>query len=297
MIVHRCFYTLFALLSTVLALSPSGQALATGGPEQDRIDCSLQDYRAFEAQLIDPNVEVTPDFMLSVMQGFLATCPHRIEVPSIVRRAARVALDTGDPALALVLYEQALEMAAPFERTDKLDLMAALIEMGEAERAWTLRDEIIVSWLNELEQNGLAEIASARLRDGIIHHARFGAVDANHAQSEVWLVVPYSGGWPAAIARGADKKRVALRQMVHGVEARAYEHLDLIQCRSRVTLAQNDAGLAAIDVDEVVMNAAKTYLRQPDKRFQRAEMVPVGTCIAAHRMFVSPNPRTAIPVW
>jgi len=286
----------------ILALSAALAALSVQLPATAEVsdisveasECTTRDYQAMERRLEDPNVEGTPTFRLTVLETFVSMCPDRIEMPFVARRAARAALDSGDAERALALYQIAIYQGAPFDRAARLDYITALVETGASDRAWALRDQEVARWLEELEQRGIANIDTERLRDGVLHHITFDAVDPNFHQSEVWLAVPFSGGWPAAIVLGADEKRKALRRLVSGDEAVTYQHLDLVRCRGRTTLTQKDSGLASIDVAAIAEETAKSYLRHPDVHYRQLEGDPVGTCYDTHRLFVSPDPRQAL---
>ncbi|MEO1407279.1 MAG: hypothetical protein AAFV54_12435, partial [Pseudomonadota bacterium] len=254
----------FRSLVFAIALGASMQVPASADAVSESstsaVACTTQDYRAMEERLGDPSVEGTPAFRLSIMEAFVSMCPERIEMPLVARRAARAALDAGDAGRALALYQIAIYQGAPFDRSDRLDYITTLLETGASDRAWALRDQEVARWLEEVERRGIADIETDRLRDGYLHHISFKAVDPDFQQSDVWLAVPFAGGWPAAIVLGADQKRVALRQMVRGREAMTYEHLDLVRCRGRTTLTQNDGGLARIDTAAIAMETARSYL-------------------------------------
>lgn len=258
-------------------------------------ECTSRDYRAMEARLEDNTVESTPAFNLSVMETFVSMCPYRIERPSVARRAARAALDVGDPNRALALYQIAIYEGAAFDRQARLDYIATLIETGSSGVAWSLLDQEVARWLGEIDSQGFAQIKTSRLRDGLLHHVSFSAIDPDFKQSDVWLAMPFSGGWPAAIVLGADQKRVGLRKLVKGNEASGYEHLDFVRCRGRTTLTQNDSGLSRADVGAIAEETAKSYLRNPDLYYAYNDGEPVGTCFDPHRLFVSPDPYKALP--
>ncbi|MEM6410654.1 MAG: hypothetical protein AAF683_03900 [Pseudomonadota bacterium] len=289
-----------AIRALTLSIMASGLAHTTAladavtDTDGDILSCTTQDYRAMEARLDAPDTEPTPLYKLSIMDAFVSMCPDRIEMPYVARRAARAALDAGDPARALALYQIALYQGAPFDRSDRLDYMTTLVETGASNRAWALRDQEVARWIEEIELRGIADIETERLRDGYLHHVSFTAVDPDFQQTDVWLAVPFAGGWPAAIVRGSDQKRTALRRMVSGNRALAYEHLDLVRCRGRTTLTQNDDGLGRVDVEAIAEETARSYLQRPDVYYDYGDGEPVSTCFDAHRLFVSPDPRNAL---
>ncbi|MEO0883367.1 MAG: hypothetical protein AAFY34_11670 [Pseudomonadota bacterium] len=281
-----------ALLGISAQLCASAEAVDALVQEPEH--CTAQDYRTMEAHLDEPSGEGSPENRLAILERFVSMCPDRIEMPSVARRAARAALDSGDPGRALALYQIAIYQGAPFDRPDRLDYITTLVETGAVDRAWTLLNQEVARWLDEVEHRGVAHIETERLRDGLLHHVTFTAVDPDFQQSDVWFAVPFNGGWPAAIVLGADQKRAALRRMVSGREAMSYEHLDLVRCRGRTTLTQNDGGLGDIDVTAIAKETARSYLRNPDVYYAYEEGQPVGTCFDPHRLFISPDPRRAL---
>ncbi|MEM9668909.1 MAG: hypothetical protein AAF950_08295 [Pseudomonadota bacterium] len=286
-----------ALLSFVLAsgvVTTSAHADAKWEDAVSALQCSTQDYQAMEARLEDSEYESTPAFRLEILEEFLSDCPGRIEGPSLAKRAARAALDSGDAVRALTHFQTAIYQGAPFDRESRLDYMTTLVETGQFDRAWTLRDQEVDRWLREIDRRGVASIETERLRDGFLHHINFNAVDPDFQQSDVWLAVPFYDGWPVAIVLGADQKRVALRRLISGEDALTYQHLDLVRCRGRTTLLQKDKGLARVDVSEIALEAANSYLRNPDVYYEHKEGAPIGTCYDTHRMFVLPDPQTAL---
>ena len=273
-----------------------GPAWAAVEDDVERETCSAEDYRTLRADLESTDVEMTPEASLALMEDYLLRCPDRIETPSIARLAGRAALDAGDADRALALYQIALYQGAPFDRDSRINYMSVLLETGAEARAWALRDQEVAHWLGELDQRGVANVTTQRLRDGWVHHVVLRATDPDFGQSELWVAVPHAAGWPAAIVRASDPKRVALRRLVQGSGAEAYEHLDLVRCYGRATLVQSDTGLAATDVDAIALDAVKTYLRRPDLHRLRDNAAPVSSCLDTHRLFVSPDPRYALPI-
>lgn len=286
-----------ALAITAAALLLAALANAGEGVKGDPAEapCSPADRAAFEETLADPATEITPAYALERATLYLARCAGAPGSGDIARRAARSALDAGEASRAIELYEQARAYGASFSRADRLGLIGALVAEGEDRQAWSLRDDEIRRWLFELERSGFAGISETRLPGGTLIHVRYSAVDPVLQQREAWLAVPDDGGWPVAIVRGADQARVALRRLVAGRRAEAYEHLDLVRCHGRETLLQADQGFAGAELGHVAAEAAAAYLAEPDMTMSAAPGEPLPSCFDTHRLFVSPDPRTAVP--
>lgn len=270
-------------------------AAASEGKAFEPAACEQDSEAAFETMLSNSSMEVTPSYALERAVDYLTHCAGEPGSGAIARRAGRFALDAGDAGRAIELYEQARAYGARFSRADRLDLIAALVAEGHDGLAWSLRDDEVRRWLFELERTGFSEITETRLRDGMVYHVRFDAIDPALRQREAWLAVPYEAGWPVAVVRGADGARVSLRRLVAGRAAQSYEHLDLVRCHGRRTIIKADQGFAGVDLEAVATETAIAYLADPDTTMSAALGQPLPSCFDTHRLFVSPDPSTAVP--
>lgn len=260
--------------------------------------CTAMDYQAYLSLSNDRRLELAPAFKLEVAEQFLADCPRRIERPSVQRAAGRYALDAGDATRAAAHFEAADLAGAPFNRADRLDQMTALIATGQADFAWRIRDRAIADWLRRLNADGLSTHTTMRLRDGLVHHIVFDAVDPQQRQREIWMGVPYGAGWPAVISHGSDLRRIALLKLRRGAAAETLQHIDLVRCRGRETLVDREGAILPSEAKAAALTALKVYLRSPDIRYERrSEEDPVPACFGVERLFVTPDPRTAQPIW
>ncbi|MEL6322841.1 MAG: hypothetical protein AAFQ84_01270 [Pseudomonadota bacterium] len=281
----------------VSALFGTFEARAAITEADSRESCSIDMLLDVEKKLSGGGPELTPDYGLSVSSDYLAACPGHYGEARILRRAMRFALDAGQPDLAFDYFERAAEVGVRFSRRERLDFIATLIAVGNHPQARALRDLEIVRWQDELKSAGLADVTETQLRDGRLLSVTFEASDPAYGQRKLWVAVPAGDGWPAAVVYAAEPARIALRQLVAGAAARTYEHLDLVHCGGRRVLAQSDRGLGNRDLDEAAHAAAKAYLAQPFQGRAKAPGEPVSTCRDPDRLFVSPDPSTAVPVW
>lgn len=255
-------------------------------------ECTLKDVAAWKDRLFDPTQEATPLYRLNVTEDFLQDCPNRHEAIQAHREAGKAALDEGLAEAAREHLEYGRTEYDPLQPREWFGLMAALIETGEEARAWAERDSLVAHWLERLETDGLADVATSQVNGGTIHAVEFIALEPGDYVRGVWVAVPEKAGWPSAIVLGSNEFRSSMRQLRSGSPKRL-EHIDLIGCQERITLTQSDGEIAIDTAKAAAHFALETYLEQPELPADNGALDLSTACRWPKHMFPRPDPFTA----
>lgn len=281
------------LISTLLAHTHSFAQT----PDNPSPTCSSADYIDYRYRLKTEPVEGAPAELLAVAEAFLETCNTRPEAGRVALQAARNALDTGDAEKALAYFDMARKRYAAFKQQDRLDYITTLVLNGQTALAWSLRDEEINLWLDELYDDGLAEVETIRLRDGLVHKVTYHAVDSSRRETVAWLAAPFGSGFPATISLSSEKAMISLLKLRLGDAANGLQQLILRRCHGQNFLLSDASGISAEEAQRKAMATAKAYLRNPDGVFKTRPDQPIATCYNMDRLFIAPDPKTATPLY
>ena len=281
------------LVSTLLAHSHSFAQT----PDDAALVCSHTAYSDYRHRLKTEPIEATPAAHLAIAEAFLDTCGTRPEAGRVALQAARNALDVGNAQKALTYYDMARKRFAAFQQQDRLDYITTLALDDQERLAWSLRDEEIDVWLDELYETGLADVETVRLRDGFVHKVTYNAVDPSRNETVAWLAVPHGAGFPATISLSSETAMIALLKLRVGDAANRLQQLKLRRCHGQDFLLSEADGINEDDAETKAMAAAKAYLRRPDGVRKTAPGEPIATCYNLDRLFISPDPATAKPLY
>ncbi len=272
---------LASLVTTFVALFPS---IA----EAQSDECSLRDVAAWQTQLLDPDAEITPTYILQATEAFMIRCPERPEFREASKIAAMAATETGDVKKAVAHFANAGRLRSDAARFYHV---AALLADGRDDQAWMLRDTMIEDWLDELSYDPQVDVNTAQVAGGTIHSVRFMRPDQSTGIGAAWLAVPDGAGWPATLTIGSERQLAAFHKMRAGADAPKLRHVDLYRCRGRRLLARAEA---EFPLDEMESAAAVTmigYLSRPDMLGMTEEGQPLATCLWPNRILPRPSSR------
>lgn len=261
--------------------------------QPDEYTCSHLDYEEYRRRLKSEPLEGSPQEFLALAEDYLERCNARPEAARVALQAGRNALDTGDATRALEHYDFARRHYAAFQLQDRMDYITSLILNGQADLAWSLRDEEIDLWLETLEADGLADIETIRLRDGVVHKVTYDAVNPDRREETAWLIAPFGSGFPATISLSSDRALVALLKIRAGKEANGLKQLKLRRCHGQDTLISKIDGISDAAAHSVALTAAKAYLLAPDRVQATDPGSPIASCYHLDRLFIAPDPETA----
>lgn len=259
--------------------------------------CTPAHYTEYTNALHNPDMEGSPQDLLAISEAFLIGCPDRPEAPRVSLDAARHALDSGLGQRALLHFENARKAGAYFPHQSRMDYISALVINAQPQPAWRIRDREVAQWLETARDQGLATIHATRLRDGLVYKLTFDAVDPSRRVRIAWMAVPFGAGFPATLSLEADAQIMALMHLSRGAAATDMEQLVLNRCHGRKTLTTSLTGLDDIATETQAMAIAKAYLERPDEVGSSAAGKPIATCFNTERVFIAPDPQTAVPVY
>lgn len=277
------------LVSTLLGYT---QAFAQNAPDAPP-PCSSADYTNYLSDLETVPIEGTPIEYLGLSEDYLQRCAKRPEAGRVALRAARHALDSGNGEKALSYFDMARARYASFRQQNRLDYITALIVNGQADLAWSLRDEEIQLWLDKLEHDGLADIETLRLRDGLVYKVTYDAVDPTRRETVAWFAAPFEAGFPAMISLSSEDAMVGLAKIRYGEAGAGLKQIKLRRCHGVKTISSQIQGITEEAAHNIAMKAAKAYLAAPDGVAASQQGRPIATCFNVDRLFIAPDPETA----
>lgn len=288
---------LAGFVSTLLAHTHSFAQSGDTASRPDTAACSSLDYIDYQTSLKTEPVEGAPEEYLRLAEAFLNRCSARPEAGRVALQAARNSLDTGDADKALIYFSLARARFAVFGQQARMDYMTTLILNGQQALAWNLRDLEVEVWLDQLAEDGLASVETIRARDGMIYKVTYDAVHPVRQERLAWLAVPFGAGFPAILSLSSDQELTALMTLRAGEAASGLQQLTLRRCHGRDTLASKLDGIREEDAHANALKHAKAYLARPDSVRPRAPGRPIATCYHVDRLFLAPDPKTALSLY
>lgn len=256
-------------------------------------DCTLKDVEYWKDALYDSSEEATPHYRLSVTEDFIADCPYRHEIIEAHRIAGLAAVDGGYAKSAREHLESARSTYYTLNMREWSGLIAANLELGHTEAAWQERDSMVQHWINQLTEDGLADIREENVDGGKVYSVEFIALEPESYVRALWLAVPDGEGWPSAVVLRSDAFRNAMLR-IRKPDAQRMEQIDLIGCRERITLFQEEGGISFETAKEAANAAAATYLQHPEVLFDNEVIDMDGACIWPDVMMPRPDPYEAV---
>ena len=260
---------------------------------QTQASCSQADYRAYQQTKETAQFEMTPERALSLSEAYLAKCPTRPEAGRVALSAAGEALDADIGDKALTYFQMAAARGAAFDQEARLGYIIALTANGEQETAWLLRDEEVALWLAQTNEDGLARLEHIQVPGGTIHKASFEEVDPVRRERISWLAVPHGAGLPVSVSLSSEVPLVEMARLHKGAAAEGLQQLVLNRCGDRETLDTRYDSLPEDEAHLRVVTLLTDYLGAPDLTAAKNAR----TCYAPERLFVAPNPMTAIRLY
>ncbi|MCF6329659.1 MAG: hypothetical protein L3J02_07665 [Henriciella sp.] len=265
-------------MTTFVALFPS---IA----EAQSDECSLRDVAAWQTQLLDPDEEITPAYILQATEAFMNRCPERPEFREASKIAAMAATETGDVKTAVAHFANAGRLRSDAARFYHA---AALLADGRDDQAWALRDTMIEDWRDELSHDPQVDVNTTQVAGGTIHSVRFMRPDQNTGIGAAWLAVPDGAGWPATLTIGSERQLAAFHKMRAGADASKLRHVDLYRCRGRRLLARAEAEFPVVEMESAAAVTMIGYLSRPDMLTMTQKGQPLETCLWPNRILPRP---------
>ena len=249
--------------------------------------CSIHEATAWQLALNDPEIEQTPDHVLSVTEAFLTACPSRPEFADASRVAGMAAADIGDPERAATHFTNADPMR---DHVSNFYAMAAFAASGDEQAAWRLRDQMVERWRSRLERHPLISISAEPSDQGMIYQVYFSEPDAERGLRAAWVGVPYGPGWPATLTFSRDPLRLQLRKVRASEDELDFRYVDLHRCRGRRSLGEIATRLSAVEFDAAAHASLAAYMANPDvpNAYQGG---PVSACVFPSRLLPNPPAR------
>lgn len=248
-------------------------------------DCSLRDVAAWQTQLVAPDEEATPAYILAVTEAFLNACPERPEVREASKIAAMAATDKGEAAKAVAHFAKAGWL---YDDNARFYYAAALLANGQPGEAWAVRDLMVADWLERMSYDSQIEIETRQVRGGTIHAVRFMRPDKQTGIGAAWIAVPDGAGWPATLTIGSVRQVTAFHRLRAGAETPALRHVDLYRCRARRLLAKAQTAIPRGEVETAALTTLIGYLDSPDMLAKTEKGQPLATCLWPGRLLPRP---------
>lgn len=266
---------LAGFVTTFIALHPGASA------EILPRDCSLRDVGAWQAQLVDREQELSPEYILEVTEAFLTRCPARPEVREASKVAGIAATEAGQAMRARHHFDRA---GILYEQRANFYKAAILLATGEPDRAWALRDQLVADWLEDLSANPQVAVDTQAIHGGRMYTVQFARPDAESGIQTAWVGVPVGPGWPATLTMGSARQRTAFHRLRAGPDAVSRPHVDYYRCRGRRLLAQVEHSMAMSELDEAARTTLISYFSAPDAAHRTDREGTIGTCLWPWRL-------------
>ncbi|MEO0607939.1 MAG: hypothetical protein AAFY82_06890 [Pseudomonadota bacterium] len=255
-----------------------------GLAKADPTSCSLRDATAWQLALNDPQIEQTPDHILSVTEAFLAKCPNRPERYDASRLAGIAAADLGAPHRAMRHFQAAGAMR---DLLSNFYAIATYMAADEPRLAWRLRDQMVERWRSRLERHPAVSVSAAASEHGMIYQVYFTRADEHTGVRSVWVGVPYGPGWPATLSFSKDPFRLGLKRIRTSEETSDYRYVDLHRCQGRRALGEIATRLSVTEFDAAASASLAAYMAHPDQP-EDYDTGPVRNCVFPGRLLPSP---------
>lgn len=255
-----------------------------GFAEAEPMSCSLHDATAWQLAISDPDVEQTPDHILSVTEAFLADCPNRPEIAEASRIAGIAAADLGEPVRAMGHFQAAGAMR---DLVSNFYAMATFLAADDKAAAWRLRDQVVERWRSRLERHPMVSVLAVPAEHGMIYQVYFTRPDEETGVRAAWIGVPYGPGWPATLSFSKDPFRLGLKRVRTGEDTSDYRYVDLHRCEGRRALGEIATRLSVSEFDATASSSLNAYMANPDQP-AAYEHGPVRSCIFPGRLLPRP---------
>lgn len=255
-------------------------------PEADAQTCTLHDATNWQMALHDGDVEQSPEYVRSVTEAFLNTCPDRPEFSEASRIAGMSAVDMQDAESAVDHFSNAGPMR---DLLANFYAIAAFHKVGDRRTSWRVRDQMVEAWRSRLDRHPLVSVSAEPQQHGMIYQLYFQEIDHETGTRAAWVAVPDGPGWPAALSFSQDRMRLALRK-ARAAKNTDFRYVDLDRCHGRRTLGRIDTVLATSDFDAAARASLNAYLAKPDQPSTRKDD-RVEVCVLPSRLLPSvPKP-------
>jgi hypothetical protein len=239
--------------------------------------CGLSDVHRYHAALQSETVEVTPAYRLVTARTFIKACPERWELRDAHLVAARGALDSGKPALAVYHYREARKSGAKLSPEILIDEATALDVVARPAESRAARNRAVFDWLSTLDKKALATLSVKRHGDGLIYTIAFNDTQADI--SAVWLAVPKGAGLPAAMIIRRDPQRSAWRSLRTPGETPDIRVAEFQTCRDRELVSETEGHISLDTLQTEAMRTLRAYLKKPHRIAPSKPGEPVESCL------------------
>ncbi|MEM9938907.1 MAG: hypothetical protein AAF768_08675 [Pseudomonadota bacterium] len=246
--------------------------------------CSLNDVSDWQNQLMDPDEEIDPPYILEVTEAFILRCPDRPEIKEASRIAGVAAVRMGDAKRALAHFDKAGWIR---DQRSLFAQAAAFLATGDTEMGWVIRDEILANWLLDLSRTPLTTVDTIEVQGGHIYAVNFTKIDAETGIRAAWVAVPDGPGWPATLSVGSDAFSNAIHKMRAGADAAPLRQIHLHRCFERKVLAQSPVEISVNQFGQTAQLALQAYLADPDL-YEPLANGRINQCLMAGKLFPRP---------
>lgn len=243
--------------------------------------CSLRDATAWQVAITDAEIELTPSYIRFVTEAFLRDCPERPEFASASRVAGIAATDMGDADAALRHFENAAPLR---DQMSGFYAIAASLAANADLGAWRVRDQMVATWLTQLERHPGVSVSPVTLDHGTIYQLHFTGAEAETRAA--WVAVPRGPGWPATISFSTRGWQAALRR-ISDDETDDIRYVELNRCYGRRTLGRLDGAQSSVDFDGAAQAGLTAYLAAPDVQVERSD-TSISPCVLHARLLPVP---------
>lgn len=223
--------------------------------------CFLRDATEWQLALHDTEQEQSPEYIRSVTEAFLTTCPDRPEYQDASRIAGIAAADMRDVEAAAAHFRNAGRLTDLMSNFYAISTFSAA---GDAKQAWRVRDQLVESWRTRLERHPSVSVSAEPLEHGMLYQIYFSEIDREAGTRAAWVAVPFGPGYPATLSFSHDRMRLALRK-ARAAEDFDFRYVDLHRCQGRRTLGRIDNKVSTQDFDAAARASLSAYLANPDQ--------------------------------
>ena len=243
--------------------------------------CDRHTLSEWRLQLADRDPLTEAPQLLAATESFLRACPTRPEVSTAQVLAGILAVRTGEAERARYYLEAS---QARFQLNAGFAYMASLLALGDEQRAWAARDEIIDRWLSRLVKGGKVRLSLQVETKGRLLEIEVKSPDRPSGVEFVWVALPDKGGWPASISAGQAASDVSIRLISREAQSKSLSHIDQYQCRKRRLISQPEGGLSRAEFAVSARSVLTAYLDDPDTFQPTPPGMPLYNCYWPERL-------------
>ena len=262
-----------ALLTTVTAMDMYPQSFRAADT------CTRQEVSQWQLSMSDRDPFAEAAQFLDETETFLQNCPNRPETKLAQTMAGLLAVRVGDAERA----RHHFEAGQPLETVHaKFAYITSLLALGQSQKAWAARDEMIDTWLKRLQPE--TQIRIEDLPDGRLIEVSYDRPNPQTGVQIVWLAVPKRAGWPAAVSGGIKREMTTIRLISNDRPTPRLTHIDMYRCRGRRFLSQPATALKPVQFAHSARAVLTGYLRAPDMYQTAAAGSPLKNCYWPNRL-------------